>query len=173
MSRLRRPYLYDRFIFVTVTLLRSRTFLQEAEFARLATASARAREKHGFSLTAWVIMPDHWHVIIYPPYPLTISTIIKAVKAISTISINVSRHETGELWQGRFFDHALRTVRDYHAKVEYIHLNPVRSGLVTRAEDWKWSSRREFSGASPEEQERNCGLRIDRIPLPFDLNAKL
>ena len=38
------------------------------------------RRKHGFAITAWVFLPDHWHAIIYPPYPLTISTVFKALK---------------------------------------------------------------------------------------------
>ena len=173
MSRLRRPFLYDRFIFVTANLLPSRTKLNESEFARLAVSLARMRQKHGFLLTAWVFLPDHWHAIIYPPYPLTISTVFKAVKTSSMIGINLRRHETGELWQERFFDHALRTVREYHEKVEYIHLNPVKRGLVKKPEDWKWSSMAEHAGVSAEEQERRCGLRIDRVPLPVDGDAPI
>ena len=64
MSRLCQPFLYDRFIFVTANLLRSRTRLKESEFARLAVSLARMRQKHGFLLTAWVFLPDHWHAII-------------------------------------------------------------------------------------------------------------
>ena len=51
----------------------------------------------------------------------------------------------------RFFDHAVRTVREYNEKVEYIHLNPVRRGLVPHATDWKWSSVHEYAGISGEE----------------------
>ena len=57
----------------------------------------------------------------------------------------------GELWQPRFFDRALRTVKEYNEKVEYIHLNPVRAGLVSRPEDWRWSSYNEYAGMSAEE----------------------
>jgi hypothetical protein len=89
------------------------------------------------------------------------------------IGINVRRSESGELWQERFFDRALRTVREYHEKVEYIHLNSVRRGLVKNAEDWKWSSTREFAGVSGEDQERFCGLRIDRVPLPRDVHTRI
>jgi putative transposase len=173
MSRLRRPFLYERFLFVTVKLLPHRTRLNEEDFARLANSLSRMRQKHGFLLTAWVLLPDHWHAIIHPTYPLTISTVSKAVKKSSTIGINVRRGESGELWQERFFDRALRTVKEYHEKVEYIHLNPVRRGLVQSPEDWRWSSRVEFAGVSGEEQERRCGLRIDRVPLPFDLQARI
>jgi REP element-mobilizing transposase RayT len=86
MSRLRRPFLYDRYIFVTVDLLKLRTGLQEQDYQRLARCLAKMREKHGFLLTAWVFLPDHWHAIIYPPHPLTISTVLKAVKVSSMIS---------------------------------------------------------------------------------------
>jgi len=173
MSRLRRPFLYDRYIFVTVKLLRSRAELETPDYKRLATSLARMRQKHGFAITAWVFLPDHWHAIIYPPHPLSISTVFKALKVSSMISINVRRREGGELWQDRFFDHALRTVRDYNEKVEYIHLNPVRRGLVRHATDWKWSSVHEYAGISGEEQERRCGLRIDRVRLPADGNTRI
>ena len=173
MSRLRRPFLFDRFIFVTVKLLPCRTRLKEGDFERLANSFTRMRKKHGFLLTAWVFLPDHWHAIIHPPYPLTISTALKSVKTSSMIGINVRRRESGGLWQERFFDRALRTVREYHEKVEYIHLNPVRRGLVDNPEGWKWSSWPEFSGVSGEDQERSCGLRIDRVPLPFDVHTRI
>jgi hypothetical protein len=52
-------------------------------------------------------------------------------------------------------------------------LNPVRRGLVTRATDWKWSSVHEYAGVSGDEQERRCGLRIDRGRMPVDENARI
>lgn len=56
-----------------------------------------------------------------------------------TKRINAGRGERGVLLQGRFFDRALRTVKEYNEKVAYIHWNPVKAGLVKRSEDWKWS----------------------------------
>jgi hypothetical protein len=57
--------------------------------------------------------------------------------------------------------------------VEYIHLNPVRRGLVTQPEQWCWSSYREYAGLDGTEQERQCGLKIDRVPLPTDQSARI
>ena len=116
MSRLRRPFLFDRYIFVTVNLLRWRAQLQDLDFGRLARALTRMRRKHGFVLTAWVFLPDHWHAIIFPPHPVTISRVFQAVKVSSMISINLGWREVGELWQGRFFDRALRTVKEYRRR---------------------------------------------------------
>jgi hypothetical protein len=78
-----------------------------------------------------------------------------------------------ELGQERFFDRALRTMKEYDEKAEYIHLNPLRRRLVKKPENWKWSSMREYSGVSGQEQERRCGLRIDRVPLPTDQNTRI
>ena len=77
------------------------------------------------------------------------------------VAVNRGRREAGELWQGRFFDHALRTVKDYLESVEYIHLNPVRRSLVKQPEQWRWPSYREYAGLDGAEQERQCGLKID------------
>jgi len=173
MSRLRRPFLYDRYISVTVDLLRGRGKLEERDFGRLATSLARMRQKHRFTLTAWVFLPDHWHAIIYPPHPVSISQAISAVKVSSMIAINHGRRENGELWQERFFDHALRTVKDYWETVEYIHLNPVKRDLTKRPEQWKWSSFPEYAGVDAAEQQSRCGLTIDRVRLPADENARI
>ena len=173
MSNLRRPFLYDRYFFVTVKLLPRRIILQEDDFRLLARSLAKTRRKHGFVLTAWGFLADHWHAIIYPPYPLSISVVLKAVKVSSMIAINVARGTGGELWQGRFFDRALRTVKEYNETVQYIHLNPVRRGLVKRAEEWKWSSVHEYAGASTEQQEGRCGLALDRVRLPADESSTI
>jgi len=66
-------------------------------------------------------------------------------------AVNQHRGAEGELWQPRFFDRALRTVKEYNEKAEYAHLNPVRAGLVSRPEDWRWSSHNEYAGLSAGE----------------------
>jgi hypothetical protein len=82
------------------------------------------------------------------------------VKQSSTSAVNQRRGTDGELWQPRFFGRALRTVKEYNEKVEYIHLNPVRAGLVSRAEDWRWSSYHEYAGTGADEQNERCGLIV-------------
>ena len=173
VSRLRRPFLSDRYFFITVRLLKERAKLVDADFHLLALAFNRARVMHPFYLTAWVFLPDHWHGICAPVDPLTISLVMKSVKTSSMILMNRRRAESGELWQARFFDRALRTVREYNEKVEYIHLNPVKAGLVERSQDWRWSSVNEYSGVSATEQERRCGLTIDRVDMPSDSNTRI
>jgi REP element-mobilizing transposase RayT len=113
VSRLRRLALSDRFFFVTCRHLPKRGILSESEFACLARAIHERRRKHGFLVTAWVFLPDHWHAIVFPRHPFTISEVMESIKVSATKRINRARGELGLLWQGRFFDRALRTVKEY------------------------------------------------------------
>jgi putative transposase len=179
VSKLRPPFLSDHYFFIAVRLLRRREKLIEPDFALLARAFDRARALHPFYLRAWVFLPDPavaGHCICAPQYPVTISLAMKSVKQSPMIAVNQGRDTDGELWQPRFFGRALRTVGEYNEKVEYIHLNPVRAGLVSRPEDWSrpaGSSYNEYAGMSAGEQERRCGLIVDRVKMPSDPRARI
>jgi putative transposase len=176
MSRLRRLVLSDRFLFVTCRLSRRRHVLADAEFACLARVIAERRRKHGFLLTAWVFLPDPaaaGHAILFPRHPLTISEAMESIKVGWTLRINARRKESGVLWRARFFDRALRTVREYNEKLEYIHLNPVRAGLASGAEEWPWSSVHDYTGSVQRPVATPSGLCIDRIMLPADERARM
>jgi putative transposase len=147
--------------------------LSPAEFAILAEGIEERRTDHRFLLTAWVFLPDHWHAIFYPPHPLTISRVMEAIKDGATKRINRLRREGGRLWQPRFFDRALRSVREYNEKVQYIHLNPVKAGLVRCATDWPWSSVHDYTGSLQRPVPTPSGLRIDRVLLPADERTRI
>ncbi len=141
--------------------------LGEQDFAPLADAFEASQKQVGFLLTAWVFLPDHWHAILCRRPPIRISDAMQMIKQRSTHAIGAARSGTSRLWQPRFHDHGLRTVREYMDAVTYIHLNPVRRGLVRRPEEWKWSSVHDYSpgGISP--------LPVDRANLPLDQDASL
>jgi putative transposase len=173
MSRLRRLVVSDRWFFISCRLLPRRRIFSEWEFAGLARVIDERRHEHGFLLTAWVFLPDHWHAIFYPPHPLTISTVMESIKDSATKRINHSRRESGPLWQPRFFDRALRMVREYHEKVAYIHRNPVAAGLVSRAEDWPWSSVHDYTGNIGQAPVIPTSLSIDRVLMHTDENMRI
>jgi putative transposase len=99
--------LSDRFFFVSCRLAAKRRLLSDPDFACLARVVRERRIKHRFLLTAWVFLPDPWHAIIYPRRPLTIFTVMEAIKVGSALRINACRSESGRLWQSRFFDRAI------------------------------------------------------------------
>ena len=71
------------------------------------------------------------------------------------------------------FDRALRTVKEYYEKVEYIHRNPMRAGLVKRAENWLWSGASDYTGSLNAAVSANHILAIDRILLPADERTRI
>src|ERR1039457_1356693 len=146
MSRLRRLVLSDRFFFVTCRLQPGRRKLWDSGFACLARVIGERRRQHGFLLKAWVFLHDHWHAILFPRHPLSVSVVMESIKVGSTLRLNAGRNETESIWQPRFFDRALRTVIEYNRKVEYIHLNPVKAGPASRPQDWPWSSAHDDAG---------------------------
>jgi putative transposase len=173
VSRLRRLVLSDRFFFVSCRLAVKRQLLANPDFGCLARVVRERRAKYRFLLTSGVFLPDHWHAIIYPRYPLTISTAMEAIKVGTTLRINARRKQSGRLWQSRYFDRALRTVKEYHETVEYIHLNPVKAGLVRRPEEWPWSSIHDYKDTVKQAPSIPTGLTINRLLLPADERARI
>lgn len=116
----------------------------------------------GYRLHAWVIMPNHVHVVAEPINGHSIGKIVAAWKSISARSIlpgtatapgrnsprplSVVDQRTGSrptkrhLWQVDYYDRFIRNEQHYRAAVDYVHENPVKARLVARAEDWPWSS---------------------------------
>jgi len=90
---LRRLVLSGCYFFVTCKVSPERERLSEAEFALLAGSIQSRRTQHHFLLTAWVFLPDHWHAIIMPPYPSTISAVMESIKVSSTRHINKLRDD--------------------------------------------------------------------------------
>ena len=84
MSRLRRLVVSDRYFFVTCNRLQARGRLEDTDFEILARVIDARRAAHGFLLTAWVFLPDHWHAVIDVRYPKTISGALELVKVSST-----------------------------------------------------------------------------------------
>jgi REP element-mobilizing transposase RayT len=156
-----------------ITPFGGRRHLSDPEFACLAQVVRERREEHGFLLGAWVFLADHWHAILYPAHPLTISRVMESTKDAATKRINGSRSDVERLFQPRFFDRALRTVKEYNEWVQYIHLNPVRAGLVSRPEDWLWSSVHDCTGSVNQAPASPRGLLIDRVLLPADEHARI
>ena len=75
--------------------------------------------------------------------------------------------------QARFFDRALRTVKECYKKVEYTHLNPVRAGLLKRAEEWQWSSVQDYTGGLSTGFSAHGILASHNVLLPAEQGARI
>lgn len=145
----------------------------------LADAIRTAKRELNYSLWAYVFMPDHVHLIVYPNNRIyDDSDFLKAIKepvsrkATQFLKQNASewlpriRVHRGDrvehhFWQtGRGYDRNIDNARTLLAMIEYIHLNPVRKGFVERARDWKWSSAGWHEGRPLN--------RLEPDPIPYD-----
>ena len=120
---------------------------------------SRARERHGFHILGYVIMPNHVHLVLHPPAGTEMGCVIGLIKTrssrrilrawkesdakiLSRLSVNTQGKTGFAFWQRRCYDHNCRGLESVRDKINYCHLNPVRAGLVAEPGDWPWSSYR-------------------------------
>jgi len=139
--------------FFTVNLGDRNTDLLVRHIDGLRAAINRVKSRHPFSLIAMVALPEHLHAIWrLPPGDADYSTRWSLIKAgfSRTLErsevIRGSRHRKRErgIWQRRYWEHCIRDGLDLSRHVDYIHFNPVKHGLVTRAADWPHSTLHEY-----------------------------
>jgi len=101
---------------------------------------AEVRCETRFELLAFVVMPDHIHLVLALPPRVKVSRVIQLIKGRFAYRYNVGSGRAGALWQARYHEKALRSERALVAAIEYVHNNPVKAGLVGQAESFLWSS---------------------------------
>ena len=105
----------------------------------------RVRWSYGLRVYAYVVMPEHVHLLVSEPVRQSLAVAIKALKQ------GVSRRLAGDadhFWQKRYYDFNVRDHEQFMEKLHYIHQNPVRRELCERPEDWEWSSFRQVATGS-------------------------
>jgi putative transposase len=136
--------------FFTVNLLSRRDndlLVRHIDLLRECVSAERARRP--FQINAWVVLPEHSHWLwTLPEGDADYSTRWRRIKTDFSRSLprsesrSATRVRNGEraIWQRRFWEHQIRDEEDYARHVDYIHINPVKHGCVTRAADWPHSS---------------------------------
>ena len=119
---------------------RGRLWLSDARVARRVVEAIRAGESREFyELSAWVVMPNHVHLLILPE--VSLPKITHWIKGRTAREANLSLGRAGEpFWQHESYDHWVRNERELQRIVAYIEENPVSAGLAATPEDWAWSS---------------------------------
>ena len=151
--------------FVTCSCFMRRPYLlEDRAMPILASEIDRAREQAGFLLLAYVFMPEHVHLVLWPPDGMKLGLVIGGVKAQAArrffagtgIGVPAARRV---FWQRRCYDHNCRTPETVREKINYCHNNPVRRELVPEPGQWRWSSFNAYQGMS------DVPLTVDPIPL--------
>lgn len=180
-KRCRRHDIEGHAHYLTFSCLRRQPFLSRPRACRwLATALHDGRAKHGFHLWGYVFMPEHVHLLLLPREGSRISDILSSIKvSVSRKAVGwtkqnapwflprmARRHADGRtthhFWQaGGGYDRNIWSLLELFEKIDYIHANPVRRGLVEGPEDWRWSS------WSALETGRTGDVPVDTASLPI------
>jgi putative transposase len=159
--------------FITFCTHKKIPLLTNNKFRRVVIDSISAiRAQYSLKLLGYVLMPEHVHLVVVPPEDTKLGPAIGKLKIYSSTRIHeilidlnsamierltVTRNKIINFvfWQRRCYDHNCRSTESVWEKVNYCHNNPVKRGLVSKPEDWIWSSYRYYAGYN------NVVLNID------------
>ncbi|HIE1892781.1 TPA: REP-associated tyrosine transposase [Pseudomonas aeruginosa] len=171
MPSYRRTWVPGGTYFFTVTLHDRRSNLLTREIDLLRRVVAQTRRRHPFRIDAWVVLPEHMHCLwTLPPDDADFATRWKVIK--SGFARRIPCHESrtfaqrrrGQraIWQQRYWEHLICNDTDYRRHFDYIHLNPVKHGLVTAVKDWPFSTfhRAVAEGLYPEDWAGDPSLEV-------------
>ncbi len=103
----------------------------------------RSKGKYNFRLYAYVLMDNHYHLLIETLKP-NLSKIMHYINSVYTTYFNKVNNNVGHVFQGRYKSIIVDADNYYKKLTRYIHLNPVKAKIVEKPEDYKWSSYREY-----------------------------
>ena len=92
-----------------------------------------------YRLLAWCIMPNHVHTLIETVVGFPLGEVVHSWKSFTANESNRVLNRQGEIWMPDYFDRFIRDAKHYDAVVEYIAENPVKAGLCSNPEEWRWS----------------------------------
>ena len=180
MRRRPAPKFSDRLHFVTARTNHGVRLFRNPTLCKLLLESlGDARRRAPFGLHAYVFMPDHVHLVVQPPDG-RISDLMRRIKALSArriLAVLKQRKRPGllerlrrsskgkkghtyQVWQQGFHTVELWRELFIKKKIDYLHANPLRAGLVKSAKEYPWSSFRAFHALRREEFD----LPVDAIP---------
>ena len=148
MVNYRRNFVPGGTFFFTVTLRNRNISLLTDKVLLLKEAFQSVKKQHPFKIKAYVILPEHIHMIWELPdgdfnYSIRwkkIKTFFSKFLVDSGFKFSKTKHGEYRLWQRRFWEHTIKDMADFENHVNYIHYNPIKHGLVRSLQDWPYSS---------------------------------
>lgn len=127
--------------FVNFSTWQRRTLFVVESYARRFLKTLYGYRREGkFSLHAFVVMPEHVHLMLTPSEDVTIERAIQLIKGGFSHTLGSEIGRNREIWQRGFTDHRIRDAQDFAHHREYIHQNPVVRGLVAVPSEYRYSS---------------------------------
>jgi putative transposase len=182
MPEYRRAFLPGgTFFFTLVAYQRRPLFSDSGNVQKLRESMRQVREERPFDLMAAVILPDHLHFIMtLPTGDADYSRRLGQIKARFTRmltdrtqsnsnlrSSSRKRHRESDVWQRRFWEHAIRDETDFQRHFDYIHYNPVRHGLAQCPHQWQYSTFAHWVRQKAYDPEWCCACKGSKVTPPY------
>jgi putative transposase len=178
MTDYRRNRVAGGSYFFTVNLADRAATLLIDHIDLLRSAVRYTHERHPFIIDAMVVLPDHLHAVwTLPIDDADYETRWRLIKTMFSRGVphnenrNQSRMNKGErgIWQRRYWEHTIRDDLDFSRHVDYVHINPVKHGYVTRVADWPHSSFHRYvkEGVLPSDWEGKKDGEIEEAGEPI------
>ncbi len=140
MAKLKRYNIENHVYFVTSKTKNNKQIFLNQIYSELFIKNLfYCREKYRFLLLGFVLMPDHFHALIVPYKNFTISSVMQKIKGLFAYKLR-DLGENGSVWQKSFYDFIIYSEEKCSEKLDYIHANPIRKGIVDDPRDYKYSS---------------------------------
>lgn len=128
------------YFITTITKDRDPIFTSPINADLFITLLTYFKFKNNYNIIAFVIMPDHVHIVIQPLGEDTISDIMKNIKGSFSRYYNKLNNSSGTVFQKGYYDTVIRDDKQLHETMEYIHHNPVKKEIVSETKEYEYSS---------------------------------
>ena len=140
MRRLKDFDYSNKAVYITTDTYKQKpVFVSDDKVTKIYQGLDEAHPKYDFKINGFVVMPTHCHFIMVSQ-DNDLSEIMHDIKGIAAFRMLDSGLTEGRLWQRGFYDHVIRNRDDLVEKLNYIHQNPIRAGLVNDISEYKHSS---------------------------------
>jgi putative transposase len=150
-------YIDDTWYFITgSTIDRKKLFNSDAHLEIWKEAFLKSTNELGVNICAWVMLPNHYHILIQFRFGRDLSIFTKRLHGTTSRRINLLDDSKGrKIWYS-YWDTCVGDEKSFWARFNYIHFNPVRHGYVQQPDEWEYSSYRFFLQEKGEEWLAKC-----------------
>jgi putative transposase len=133
-----------------------RIFDTDRDYLAFEQILAEMQERVSMRILAWCVMPNHWHLLLWPERDGDLSKYMRLVTLTHTQRRHAHRGSagTGHLYQGRFKSFVVQHDAHFLAVARYVEANAFRGHLTRRAEDWRWGSLWRLAHGKPDQPPR-------------------
>ena len=132
--------------FITAVCADRRRIFQVEAAAQMMWDHLQQNRRRSYLLHAFVIMPEHLHLLLTPLQ--TLEYAMQIVKGGYSHKLRRDSNRSGEVWQRGFTDHRIRDRQDFIVRKTYLENNPVVRGLCSKPEEYRWSSAYKLTSAA-------------------------